>query len=106
MVKYRYEVHVVPERGYQGIKIGDAFMGGEVIDGLGGKDNDALLLVAYEVPTVLIGAELLAEIPEGWVSQFCGGEFVIAIHPDHKPRVVTLRQIKYTPFDQWLELDL
>lgn len=47
MTQYRYEAHVVPGMVWDDVKIGGQYLGGEVVDGISGMDNDLVLIVAY-----------------------------------------------------------
>ena len=47
--------------------------------------------------------ELLEKLPNGWKFAYYSGA-VIAIHPDHVPRVILIGQASATPFDYWEEL--
>ena len=46
MSKYYYEVSEIPHEDYAGLKIGDKFRGGVVVDGI---DGECLVVVGYEI---------------------------------------------------------
>jgi hypothetical protein len=61
MSKFRYEVNIVPAEIYHAIKLGERFMqtDGIVIDGVGGMDDDCLILTAHPIdPKASILVEL------------------------------------------------
>lgn len=54
-MNYRYEVHSVTPLVYDSVKLGDTYLGGGVIDGISGMNNDILLVIA--IPMDLIECE-------------------------------------------------
>ena len=49
MSKYEYEVVGVSKEFFNKMKIGDEYQGGIIVDGIGGLDNELLLVIGYEI---------------------------------------------------------
>ena len=45
---YTYQIYVVDDATYEAHRIGEQYQGGRVVDGIGGLNNEQLLVVAYE----------------------------------------------------------
>ena len=56
MTQYRYEAHIVPEKVWDAIKIGDSYLDGVVVEGSSGMEDDLILIIAIPINTVVIGA--------------------------------------------------
>ena len=49
MSKYIYEVYEVSKEVFNKTTIGAPYKGGQIADGIGGLDNELLLIVGYEI---------------------------------------------------------
>ena len=49
MRKYYYEVVEVSKEVFNKMKIGDVYADGQIAEGIGGVDNELLLVVAYAI---------------------------------------------------------
>lgn len=52
MTQYRYEAHIVPGMVWDDVKLGGQYLGGEVVDGVSGMNNDLVLIVSYPADSV------------------------------------------------------
>ncbi len=96
---YRYEAHVVTDLEYDGIRIGEPFRGGVLVDGLGGLGEDVLVITAHEVDEEV----LLSQVPKSWCTKFfCGS--VWAAHWNHPPRAISFAEAESTKFKDWPEV--
>lgn len=84
-----YAIHVVPLEEYANLRIGDDYLGGTVVDGLG-HEEDCLIVTVRET----------IEIPPGWRIGLYGSN-AIACHRDHPPRMIETSKAYSTPFEDW-----